>query len=43
MGAKAFDKAKHYKAMVAQLEEEVKTPWDANEGMKITCLCKSVP
>ena len=39
----ASDKAKHCKAVVDQLEEEVKTLWDANEGMKITCLCKSVP
>ena len=29
----ASDKAKHYKAVVAQLEEEVKTLQDANEGM----------
>jgi len=29
----ASDKAKQYKAVVAQLEEEVKTLWDANEGM----------
>jgi hypothetical protein len=29
----ASDMAKHYKAVVAQLEEEVKTLWDANEGM----------
>ena len=29
----ASDKAKHYKAVVTQLEEEVKTLWDANEGM----------
>ena len=27
------DKAKHYKAVVAQLEEVVKTLRDANEGM----------
>ena len=29
----ASDKAKHYKAVVTQLEEEVKTLRDANEGM----------
>ena len=29
----ASDKAKHYKAVVTQLEEEVKTLWDANEGV----------
>ena len=29
----ASDKAKHYKAVVAQLEEEVKTLQDSNEGM----------
>ena len=29
----ASDKAKHYKAVVDQLEEEVKTLRDANEGM----------
>ena len=29
----ASDKAKHYKVVVSQLEEEVKTLWDANEGM----------
>jgi len=29
----ASDKAKHYKAVVAQLEEEVKTLRDSNEGM----------
>ena len=29
----ASDRAKHYKAVVAQLEEEVKTLRDANEGM----------
>ena len=29
----ASDKAKHYKALVAQLEEEIKTLQDANEGM----------
>ena len=29
----ASDKAKHYMAVVAQLEEEVKILWDANEGM----------
>jgi len=29
----ASDKAKHYKAVVIELEEEVKTLRDANEGM----------
>jgi hypothetical protein len=29
----ANDKAKHYKAVVTQLEEEVKTLQDANDGM----------
>ena len=29
----ASDKAKHYKAVVAQLEEEVKTLQDTNEGV----------